>query len=363
MTSRLVSLIEKLPCYDSEKKVDAALIVSPLNRLYFTGFKTSEGLLLVTRDESYFIVDFRYYEAALAQISGIKVVLATNFKCEILDIIGQHNIKNILLETSGITLAEVIKFEKWLKDEEVELLKTKTLDDAIFSLREIKTADELKNIKIAQEISEKALNKLLPTIKPGMTEKEIAFNLEFCMKKEGADAIAFDLIVASGKNSAVPHAVPTDKPIQAGDFLTIDMGAVYGGYHSDMTRTVAVGKISEKQMSVYNTALAAQYKALTAIKTGVSCKKIDDIARNYIYENGYEGCFGHALGHGVGLEIHEKPFLPANSEVILKPGMVVTVEPGIYLKNDFGVRIEDMVVVTENGCENLTSVEKNLIIL
>lgn len=363
MTKSLVNLINKLPLYDDDKKVDAALIVSEVNRRYFSGFKSSAGLIFVTRAESYFIVDFRYYEAALSQVKNMNIVLATDFKTEILNIIKRHEIKNILLESKGITLDEVLKFEKWTEKTNVSFIKTETLDDIIHSLRAIKTDDEIKCIKTAQEISERALCKFLPTIKLGMTEKEIAFNLEFLIKKEGAADISFDLIVASGKNSAIPHAEPSNKQIEIGDFLTIDMGAVYNGYHSDMTRTLAFKEVSEKKRLVYETVLQAQKKAIQSIKPNALCQKIDNVARKFIYENGYEGCFGHALGHGVGLEIHETPFLSASSDATLKPGMVVTVEPGIYLKNEFGVRIEDMVLITENGCKNLTSATKELLIL
>ncbi len=363
MAKRLVNLKKKLPLYDDGKKIDAALIVSEVNRRYFSGFKSSAGVIFVTRDEGYFIVDFRYYEAALNQVKNMKIVLAADLKSEILNIINRHEVKNILLENEGITLAEVLKFEKWAEEINVNFIKTKTLDDIIHSLRAVKTNDEIKSIKIAQEISERALSKLLPMIKLGITEREIAFNLEFLTKKEGADDISFDLIVASGENSAVPHAEPSNKQIENGDFITIDMGAVYNGYHSDMTRTFALGEISEKKKLVYETVLQAQNKAIQSIKPNTFCKEIDDVARNFIYDNGYEGCFGHALGHGVGLEIHEMPFLSARSEATLKPGMVVTVEPGIYLKGEFGVRIEDMILVTENGYENLTSASNELLIL
>ena len=350
MAKRLVNLIKKLPLYDDGKKIDAALIVSEVNRRYFSGFKSSAGVIFVTRDEGYFIVDFRYYEAALNQVKNMKIVLAADLKSEILNIINRHEIKNILLENEGITLAEVLKFEKWAEEINVNFIKTKTLDDIIHSLRAVKTNDEIKSIKIAQEISERALSKLLPMIKLGITEREIAFNLEFLTKKEG-------------ENSAVPHAEPSNKQIENGDFITIDMGAVYNGYHSDMTRTFALGEISEKKKLVYETVLQAQNKAIQSIKPNTFCKEIDDVARKFIYDSGYEGCFGHALGHGVGLEIHELPFLSARSEATLKPGMVVTVEPGIYLKGEFGVRIEDMILVTENGCEDLTSASKDLLIL
>lgn len=361
MTGRLNNLMNKLQ--KQTESFDAALITSEINRLYFTGFKSSAGLVLVTRDESYFIVDFRYYEAAAKKVKGVKVALGSDFKSELLKLIKKHKIKSILLENAGITLAEVLKFEAWVKDQGVSFIKTSALDDAICLLRSIKTEEEIQNIKTAQEIAERALGKFLPKIKIGMTEKEAAFNLEFLMRKEGAESVAFDIIVASGKNGAVPHAQPSEKKFENGDFITIDIGAVYNGYHSDMTRTVALGHVSERQREVYDLVLQAQSKAIENIKPGVLCKEVDDIARSFIYKNGYEGCFEHALGHGVGLEIHEKPSLSARSKDGLNPGTVVTVEPGIYLNNEFGVRLEDMVLVSAEGAVNLTSAEKNLIIL
>lgn len=361
MTDRLNVLTNELQ--KQTENFDAALITSEVNRLYFSGFKSSSGLVLATRDKAYFIVDFRYYEAAAKQVKNINVVLAADFKTELLKIIKKHKIKDILLENAGITLAEVLRLEAWAKDAGVSFIKTSALDDAINLLRAVKTEKEIGNIKIAQEIAEKAFEKFLPTIKVGMTEREAAFDLEFLMRKEGAEAAAFDIIVASGKNGAVPHAQPSEKKFETGDFITIDMGAVYNGYHSDMTRTIALGEVSEKQREVYNLVLQAQNRAIEQVGPGALCKDIDAVARDFIYENGYEGCFEHALGHGVGLEIHEKPSLSVRSKDVLKLGMVVTVEPGIYLKNEFGVRIEDMLVITVDGAQNLTSAAKDLLVL
>lgn len=363
MDNKILNFLKLMPRYDDDLKIDAALIYSATNRFYFSGFKSSEGLILITREEAYFIVDFRYYANALKQVKNMKVVLLSDFKSTISELVKKHNLKNILIENEGISFAEVIRFEKLFKECYVSLIKTKTLDNIICKLREIKSDEEIKNIKIAQEISERAFNKILPLVKPGITEKEIAFDLEFLIRKEGAQAISFDLIVASGKNSAVPHAEPSDKGIESGDFITIDMGAVYNGYHSDMTRTIALGDISKEQVNVYNIVRKAQNKAMSLIKPGILCGDVDKVARDFINENGYKGCFGHALGHGVGLNIHENPFLSPRSSEILKEGMVITVEPGIYISDKFGVRIEDMVVVTKNGYENLTRANKDLIIL
>ena len=359
MCNKIPKLVQKISL-DMES---AILVVSAVNRYYLSGFNSSDGIIFITRDESYFFVDFRYYEAAKHQIKELNVVLTADLKKDILKNALKHQIKTVFIENDGITLSEAIKVENWLKEGHIALNKQNTLDKAIYSLRAQKDALEVKNLKMAQKIAEDALNQLLPEIKPGITERELAFNLEFFIRKSGADALAFDLIVASGKNSAIPHAEPSDKVIEYGDFVTIDMGALYNGYHSDMTRTVAVGGISEHQRKVYNIVLEAQKRAINEIKPGIMCKDIDKAARNFIADNGYKKCFGHALGHGVGLAIHEKPLLFKRSEDILTPGMVITVEPGIYLTNEFGVRIEDMLLVTNNGYENLTNFDKNLIIL
>ncbi len=359
MVDKISKLREKIPL----KAGEAALIISPVNRRYLSGFKSSEGWIFITLDESYFFVDFRYYEAAKKQVKGLNVALTSDFKTDLLKIARKHQVETVLIENDGITLSEALKVEKSLKEGNIALSKQNILDKAIYSLRTQKIPLEIENVKIAQEIAENALRKFFSLIKPGVTEKELAFELEFLLKKEGAEAIAFGLIVASGKNSAIPHAEPSDKPIEVGDFVTIDMGAVHGGYHSDMTRTVAVGAISYEQRRVYNAVLEAQKMAINAVRPGASCREIDAVARNFIAESGYANCFGHALGHGVGLEIHEKPFLSTRSEDILQPGMIITIEPGIYLAKAFGVRIEDMLLVTADGHENLTTIEKELIIL
>ena len=200
-------------------------------------------------------------------------------------------------------------------------------------------------------------------IKVGVTEKEIALELDFYMLSHGAEAVSFETIAVSGKNSSMPHGVPTDKKIENGDFITMDFGAVYNGYHSDMTRTVIVGEPTEKQKEVYETVLKAQTEALAVLKAGVSGVDADKAARDIIDAKGYKENFGHGTGHGVGIEIHESPNLSPYSKAILETGNIVTVEPGIYIPDEFGVRIEDMALITEDGYINLTSCEKELIIL
>ena len=237
------------------------------------------------------------------------------------------------------------------------------VDRAITSLRMIKSADEIALMKSAQEIAERAFTHILDFIKPGVTEREVSLELDYFMLRSGAEALSFETIAVSGVNSSMPHGVPSDKKIENGDFVTMDYGAVCGGYHSDMTRTVAVGNVSAEQKKVYDTVLKAQLAALEAMRPGVRCADADRAARDVIEAAGYGEFFGHGTGHGVGIEIHEEPRVSPTAVDILETGNVVTDEPGIYLPGQFGVRIEDMVLITENGFENLTKAPKELIVL
>jgi Xaa-Pro aminopeptidase len=237
------------------------------------------------------------------------------------------------------------------------------VDSLVDKLRETKKEKEIECIKKAQQIAEEAFAHSLELIKPAVSEKDIALALDFYMLSHGAEAVSFDTIVVSGKNSSMPHGVPTDKKIENGDFVTMDFGAVYNGYHSDMTRTVAVGEPTEKQKEIYSVVLKAQKAALSVLKAGVPCSEADKAARDVIEAAGYKEFFGHGTGHGVGIEIHEAPTLSPRSKADLGEGNVVTIEPGIYIPNEFGVRIEDMALITKDGFVNLTSCEKELIIL
>ena len=273
----------------------------------------------------------------------------------------KHNIKKILPETATTTLDGLSRLKNGLAD--YEIVSENELSLLVSRLRMKKNLQEIEFIKKAQSITDKTFEYILNEIKTGVTEKEIALKMEFFMRKCGSEGIAFDIIAVSGKNSSLPHGVPTDKIIENGDFLTLDFGAKWNGYCSDMTRTVAIGNPSQRQTEVYNTVLKAQKAALSAIKPEVTCKEIDKIARDIINQAGFEGCFGHGLGHSLGLEIHENPACNTRDETCLSEGMIMTVEPGIYLENEFGVRIEDMVLVTDNGNINLTKSPKELIIL
>lgn len=353
--NRILSLQENLN--DNE----AFWITSDSNRFYLTGFNSSAGSVLITRSSAVFFIDFRYFEKAKCTVDSCEVVLYDKGDKGIYEYCKQQNISEIFIEASQISLTR----HKYLSElfEDIDISKENKLDIKLSEMRAVKSKAELEYIKQAQNLTEQTLDYILPRISVGRTEREVMLDMEFFMRGLGADGVSFDFIVVSGKNSSLPHGVPTDKKIEKGDFVTMDFGAVVNGYCSDMTRTVAVGNITDEQKLVYDTTLKAQLSAIDAIKAGAVCGDIDKIARDIIYDAGYKGCFGHALGHSVGIDVHESPNLSPNNKAILEVGNVVTVEPGIYLENKFGVRIEDMVYVTENGCINLTNSDKNLIIL
>ena len=343
--------------------IDAALIVTPCNRRYFTGFNSSDGFLLVTRKGSIFYTDSRYIEAAQKQIKCCDVAEGKQVFSQMKDYLNEKNVKTVAIEAAGMTLAEFSRLQNNENMKNFEFISDDSLDTAISVFRKVKSREEKDKIIQAQKIAENAFLHILNFISKGKTEKEIQLELDFFMLKNGADALSFDTISVSGVNSSMPHGVPSEKIIEDGDFITMDFGAVVDGYHSDMTRTVAVGFVTDEQQKVYDTVLNAQKASLDVIKAGVSCFDADKAARDVITNAGYGDYFGHGTGHGVGVEIHELPNLSPRSNMILEKGNIVTVEPGIYLPGKFGVRIEDMVFVTENGCENLTNAQKSLIVL
>lgn len=339
----------------------AALILSEKNRKYFTQFDSSDGFLLITPKKSFLFLDFRYFEAGSKNAENCNVVLLGNFFEQISDMLREKS--QVFIETDFMSVKQFELYSDKLSQKGITLLKDNLVTNTIRDLRSVKTEDELQKINKAQIITEKSFNEVLNYIKPGVSEREISLELEYLMKKNGAQKTSFDLITITGKKTSLPHGVPGDEVIKSGDFFTMDIGAVYDGYSSDMTRTVAVGKVSEKQQEIYDTVLKAQLSALRCVKSGVKCSDVDKSARDVISSAGYSKCFGHATGHGVGLDIHEHPVVGPKSDTILQNNMVITVEPGIYLPGEFGVRIEDMVYVTQNGYENFTKIKKELIIL
>ncbi len=357
MKNSLKTLMQKLP-----DGIDGAIITSDLNRRYFTDMKSSAGTLLLTKTAAHFIIDFRYIEKAKEIITDFDVVLQSDdvYK-QIADFFAASNAKNIAVESDFVTVQSYNKYCDKL--EGLHISNDNSLSDIISELRSFKSSEEVEYMRKAQDITDKAFLHICDFIKVGQTELDIAIELEYTMKKLGANGLSFDSIIVSGVNSSLPHGVPSDKKIEQGDFITMDFGASYNGYCSDMTRTVAIGKISDEQQKVYDTVLNAQLMAIDAIKVGAKYSEVDNVARSYIYGQGYEGCFGHGLGHSLGLYIHEDPRFSYSCHEILKPNVMMTVEPGVYLSGKFGVRIEDMVLITENGVEIITKSEKKLITL
>lgn len=337
----------------------AALIITPVNRRYLTGFASSLGFLLVTTDENFLFVDGRYYESACRQAANCQVVLLQKLADQIPEYLNKLNISNLLLEDE-IKIRDYHHIKSALS---IEVEPSNRLSRLIMDYRSTKSESEIDKIAKAQRITEKAFDEILNIIKPGITERQLALELDYNIRKFGGDDIAFETIVVSGENSSLPHGVPSDRAIKPGDFITFDFGAVKDGYHSDMTRTIAVEYATDQMHKVYECVLSAQTAALNIIKEGLSCAEVDKTARDVIELQGFGEHFVHSTGHGVGLEIHEEPRLAKGNNQLLKSGNVVTIEPGIYIPSTFGVRIEDMVVVTANGSINLTKTSKKLLIV
>ena len=338
-----------------------ALIPSDINRRYFCGMKSSAGAVLVFPDAAYLLIDFRYFEKAKEKVTDCEVVRSVKLYSQLADLLKKHGTEKVYIEAETMTVAELSVYAEKLDGFKID--STSFLSDAITKLRSVKTAEELEKMQKAQDIAEAALdNALKNVIKEGATELEVARSLDFYMLSHGAEAISFDTIALAGKNTSVPHGVPSDKKIQKGEFVLMDFGAVFDGYHSDMTRTVCVGEPTAEMREIYEITLEAQQRCLDFVKAGVVCKELDACARDYITEKGYGEAFGHGLGHSVGLEIHEQPGLHMKAgEQTLKVGQIVTVEPGIYIEGEYGCRIEDMVLVTKGGKRNLTNCPKELI--
>ncbi|MDE6005051.1 MAG: aminopeptidase P family protein [Oscillospiraceae bacterium] len=343
-------------------KVDCALITDDINRRYLTGMKSSAGLVFIFPEKAYFIIDFRYIEKARKTVKCCEVIeQEQDIFGQLKNILQKHCAKTIAVESQSMTLQRLKNFQKNLKN--FEFITSNLLSQALYDLRTMKSPEEIEKIKSAQELAEQALNSLLENLHVGMTEREVALALDFHMRKNGAEDLSFETIALTGSHTSMPHGVPDDRKIQKNDFVLMDFGAVVDGYHSDMTRTVCVGQPTEEMQEIYEIVRHAQDMAKEFAKAGVSGKDLDAVARNIINKAGYDKQFGHSLGHGVGMEIHEFPVASPTSNKILEVGNVVTIEPGIYLPEKFGVRIEDFVHITKNGCENLTNITNTLICL
>lgn len=339
---------------------DALLIQNDKNRRYALGFASSAGCCLVTREAAWFFTDSRYIEAAGNAIKDASVEMISSaepYEKKINDLIEKYSIKRLGVEEASMSHAEYLSLSSKLK---AELVPAQSIMKA---LRSSKKPEEITCLKKAQKIAEAALDEVLPLIKPGVTEREIAAELTYRMLLGGAENNSFDPIVITGAKTSMPHGVPGDVKIQSGDFVTMDFGCIYGGYCSDMTRTVAVGSASDKMKEVYSVVLEAQLAGIEASRAGVTGRDIDKAARDVIAKAGYGEYFGHSFGHGVGLDIHEEPNASPTNEKPMPLSAVISAEPGIYIPGEFGVRIEDVIILGESSAENITEFEKNMIIL
>jgi Xaa-Pro aminopeptidase len=355
MLNRLIAFKKKLV----EKQLDAMMVTNPRNIRYLSGFTGTSGALLITCQAQYLITDFRYTEQARLQSSDFELVKANeSYPKTIKNIAEDLNLASIGFEENHLVFKTYEVYLQTLKP-----LFFMPASQIIDSLRVIKDKEEIALLSKAAELADNAFSHILLFIKPGVAEMDLALELEFFLKKNGAQAKAFDFIVASGQRGALPHGVATEKTINHQELITMDFGCVLQGYYSDMTRTVVLGEPSPKQREIYDIVLKAQKKGLRVLQEGISCHHVDYSSRSIIDKAGYGAHFGHSLGHGVGMDIHEEPRLAAGNEQVLKAGMVVTVEPGIYIPGWGGIRIEDMVIIEKDGINILTNSCKELMVL
>lgn len=349
--------IEALQKSLAASSLDAALITSGVNIRYYSGFTSSDGILLVTQKSAYLVTDSRYTIQAKAQTKGLCEVLEAGFSDQLNHIRGflqADGCKRAAFEDAVMTVKAFQAYQampvEWVAfSAEISLPRLR------------KSADEVESLLAAQRIADQSFLELLGRVGPGMSEMELAAELTYIGAKNGSEAPSFDPIIAAGLNGAMPHAVPGQRKLQSGDLVTVDFGCMINGYHSDTTRTFAIGKVDDFSKEIYEIVKTAQQKTLDALKSGISGIALDAVAREYITAKGYGAQFGHGLGHGVGLEIHEPPYARKDSKDTLLSGMTITIEPGIYVEGKCGVRIEDCCVVTDDGCLNLTGLTKELI--
>ncbi len=331
------------------------------NIRYLTGFTGSNAYLIIDRKDNYFITDSRY-QIYVKSLIGDKYkffLQRKGFKEAFSQYIDENKISKIFLESSALNIDTF----NMLKSE-APLTEVTAADDYISTMRAVKSSDEIGIIQKAVDLSDECVNHIVKIIKPGMTEWQLSMEIESFYKRNNCRRNSFDSIVATGAGSAMPHYVPSfDKKIENNNVLMVDMGCEYNDYCSDITRTFFIGNVPEKFTEIYNIVLDAQVKAIESITPGRKCCDIDAVARDHIKTCGYGDFFGHSLGHGVGLDVHEHPYLKANNEEKIQSGSVVTVEPGIYIEGEGGIRIEDMVLVTDNGYEIMTKASKEIIIL
>ena len=350
----MIDRISKLREQFDKLEVDAVYISSRTSHRYFTKFDNEDGSLLITRKNAYAFEDFRYIEVANELLSGVYTVIEPKKKGYLEELLQAEDISALGFEDEEMSVS---RYQQMSGDLSVIW---KPIGNTVATMRQVKDEWEIEQIIKAQEITDRAFSHILNVISTDITENDVAAELEYFMRKNGAEDKSFETISINGKKTSLPHGVPGNSRLEKG-FLTMDFGATVNGYHSDMTRTVCIGKADDEMKRLYNTVLEAQLSALEYLSNGgKNSKEADRAARDIIYKD-YEGYFGHSLGHSVGLVIHERPALSPANEYILVPGNVVTVEPGIYIPGKYGTRIEDLVVIRENGITNLTKSEKKLI--
>ncbi|OCS85487.1 M24 family metallopeptidase [Caryophanon latum] len=350
--------LQKLRAQLQQENIDALLITNAYNLRYMTGFTGTAGIAIISQNDAVFITDFRYTEQASEQIEGFRIVQHTGtIQEEAAKQIAQMNVRAVGFEKNAMQYGTYELYKSVVKADFVPV------SGLIEKIRLIKTPQELTIIKVACEIADAAFTHIVDFIKPGKTELDVSNELEFFMRKQGATSSSFDIIVASGLRSALPHGVATNKVIEKGELVTLDFGALYNGYISDITRTVAVGDISDELKDIYDAVLQSQLLGVEKIGPNMTGIEADAVCRDYLISRGYGKAFGHSTGHGIGLEVHEQPGLSFRSDTVLVPGMCVTVEPGVYIPGVGGCRIEDDIYITETGNEILTHSTKELIIL
>lgn len=347
----------------AKEGLDGILLSDLANIGFVSGFFTEDSYILISGQGKVFITDSRYNEVIEKKCPGWQVVCVSPQK-HLADFVAEFcekwEIKTLGFEEDKITQGLFSQLNASLT-QHLSVIEMKPAGDIVKKLRMIKRPYELDCIRRAARAADDAYLHVLKLMKPGVREYEIAAEIQYQLKKSGMDGESFPSIVAAGAHSSRPHAIPGEYKMQIGDFVTIDMGAKYRGYCSDMTRTVVIGAADIKQKEVYDVVLASQKKAVAAVKPGLRCCDLDAVAREYIAACGYGENFLHSLGHGVGLDIHEMPTISKNCDIVLEPGMVITIEPGVYLPGWGGVRIEDTVIVTEDGCEVITKIPKYLV--
>ena len=351
--------VEKLRDKLADQGLEALLIGSSINRQYISGFTGSAGWVLLTASKSWFLTDFRYTVQAAEQVHGFEIVEhGSDALATVGELLRSEGVTSLAFEQEHTVYSEYIRWGRTL--EGIKLVPAAGL---IEELRTYKDAGEIAIMQEACELADRTFSYIQGLIKPGMKESDISLEMEVFMRSHGAKSSSFEIIVASGERSALPHGKASSRVIGSNEFVKLDFGALYNGYCSDLTRTVSVGEPSDRHREIYNIVLEAQLHALDGIRPGMTGREADALARDIITKYGYGEQFGHSLGHGLGMEVHEQPRLSKLSDTVLEPGMVVTVEPGIYIPGFGGVRIEDDIVITENGIQLLTASTKELIVL